>query len=84
LRRRHQLALLRHGLAQLGEEGLEIAHADHVGAGAAACGEAASVFAAVFLQRREFLLHFDQVRFSGTHPFCAFALGARRNLLDDI
>jgi hypothetical protein len=65
-------------------KGLEIAHADDVGAGAGARGKAVLVFAAVLLQRRELLLHFDQVPFGGAHPFGAFALGARRDLLDDI
>ena len=51
--------------------------------GAGARGESVFVFAAVFLQRRELLLHLDHVPLGGADAFGAFALGARGGLLYD-
>ena len=53
-------------------------------AGAGARGKAVFVFAAVLLQRRELLLHLDQVTLGGADALGAFALGARGGLLHDL
>src|SRR5262245_25784789 len=84
LRKHHELALLRQRLAQFGEKGLVIPHADHVGAGLGARGEAGLVFLAVTLERRELVLHLLQVALRDAHTLGPFALGLRRGLLHDV
>src|SRR6187401_767828 len=83
-RLRHDFALLRQGFAEPREEGVEIAHADHVHTASGPGREAGFVFAAVFLERRELLLHLGQVPLGRAHAFGAFALGAGRGLLDHV
>jgi len=79
---RHEFSLLRQCLAEACQEGLEITHAHHVDAATGARGETRFVFAAIALERRELLLHLDQVALGGADPFSPFALGTRRGLLD--